>query len=379
MDVSLRVAVVGTGFVGPHHIDAARRTGDADVVLIVGTNRERTAARADALGVARHSTDLADALADDIDVVHVCTPNRSHVEIGLAALGAGKHVVIEKPVALDGDSGERLAAEARRRGLHGLVAFTYRGYPMVRRARALVAGGELGAARLIHGAYLQDWLAYESDFNWRVIEAEGGASRAVADIGSHWFDTAEFVSGERVSAVFADFSRFIDTRNRPGPGVETFAAAGPGGEPVAITTEDAATILVRFVGGARGSCVVSQVSHGHKNSLSLEVTGADRTIAWHQETPEQLWLASRDSAQTLQRDAVPVERGVPSLPAGHPEGWSEALRDLLRPFYAAIAAGRAPAADGSADYPTLGDGVRAVRFVEAALQSSREARWVEVG
>ncbi len=382
----LRTAVVGTGFVGPFHVDAVRRGGFADVAVVVGSDQERTARSATALGVERWSTSLRDVLADpSIDVVHVCTPNRTHVELASLALEAGKHVVVEKPAALDAASARDLAALAARLGRHAAVAYTYRGYPMVRRARALVANGELGELRLLHGAYLQDWLAEPSDYNWRVDPEVSGVSRAIADIGSHWFDTAEFISGLRVDAVLADLATFIPVRRRPqaaGVAVAFGAGSGPT-EPVEVHSEDAATVLVRFAGGARGAFVVSQVSPGRKNAFTLELAGSRRSLDWAQEDPERLWLRDRGEARLLTRglpDAIPAGdgRGVPSLPAGHPEGWAEALRDVLRPFYAAVASGEPPALARSAPYPTLDDGARGLALVEAVLASARDGRWTAI-
>ena len=383
----LRTAVVGTGFVGPFHVDAVRRGGFADVIAIVGSDRERTAARAAALGVERWSTKLDEILADPtIDVVHVCTPNRTHVEFATAALEAGKHVVVEKPAAMDAASALGLAALARARRLHGAVAYTYRGYPMVRRARSLVMAGELGELRLIHGAYIQDWLAEPTDYNWRVDPAISGVSRAVADIGSHWFDTAEFISGLRVEEVMADLATFIPVRQRPQGAAVAFGSSSGPTEPVQISSEDAAMVLARFAGGVRGAFVVSQVSPGHKNAFRMELAGSRRSLDWAQEDPEHLWLRDRGATQLLTRglDDAPATdgRGVPSLPAGHPEGWADALRDVLRPFYAAIAAGELPSdaagARAGGPYPTLDDGARGVALVEAVLRSAREERWVPV-
>jgi predicted dehydrogenase len=382
----LRVAVVGTGFVGPFHVDAARRGGYADVVALAGSDAARTAARARALGVEVATTDVAALLADpSIDVVHVCTPNRTHVELATAALEAGRHVVVEKPVALTSSDGFALAALARRLGRHAAVALTYRGYPMVRRARELVRAGELGDLRLVHGDYIQDWLADPGDYNWRLEPEIGGASRAVADIGTHWFDTAEFIAGRRIEAVCADLATFVTRRRRPLGGSVAFGRSEGPTEEVDVRSEDAATILVRFEGGARGACVVSQVSPGRKNGFELELAGSRATLDWAQEDGEHLWLRTREDSRLLTRgpaDWVAAGTpGVPSLPAGHPEGWAEALRDLLRPFYAAIAAGDPPPEPGAPDaaYPTLADGARGVTFVEAVLASARDGRWTAVG
>lgn len=372
----IRVAVIGTGFVGPHHVDAVRRDGHADVVALCGSDPARTHARAESLGVPRATTDLAELLADPgIDVVHVCTPNDTHVAIARAAMEAGKHVVVEKPLALTSADADALVELAARTGRLGLVAFTYRGYPIIRGARDLIRSGEMGDVRLVHGTYLQDWLLESTDYNWRVEPGAGGPSRAVADIGSHWFDTAEFVSGRRVEAVLADLATFMPTRQRPRGAAATFPDADAELDPVPVASEDAATFLVRFQGGARGVALVSQVSAGHKNDFRLEIAAAAGSLAWQQEDPNHLWLGSRDDGGSTIRPREPGSRrvrGVPALPAGHPEGWSEALRDLFRPFYAAVADG---AADADGSFPTLADGARAVRFVEAVLRSAASGTW----
>lgn len=372
--VRLRAAVIGTGFVGPFHVDAVRRCGYGDVVALVGSDLERTRQKADALGIDGATTDLAAVLADaDIDVVHVCTPNATHVQIARDALSAGKHVVVEKPLALNSADARSLAELAEERGLHAAVAFTYRGYPMVRRARQAVADGEIGSLRLIHGGYLQDWLAEETDFNWR-LESAAGESRAVADIGSHWLDTAEYVSGLRITAVMAEFATFMPHRQRPMVQGAAFEGGSGAREQVAIESEDAAVILLRFDGGARGALVVSQVSPGRKNAFTFEIAGSRASLAWAQEDPEHLWIGTRAEQRTLVRNATGPTPGVPSLPAGHPEGWAEALRDLTRDVYAAVASGRPPEAEAA--YPTLAAGARAVSLVEAVVTSARSGAWV---
>jgi len=377
----VRTAVIGTGFVGPFHVDAVRRGGYGEVVAIAGSDEGRTRERATALGVERATTDIASLLDDPlIDVIHVCTPNRTHVELASAVLEAGKHLVLEKPIALDSVAARGLADLARQRARHALVALTYRGYPMVRRARALVAGGELGDLRLVHGGYIQDWLSDATDYNWRLEPELGGASRAVADIGSHWFDTAEYIGGRRVEAVFGDLATFLPQRSRPVDGGTAFGASTGPVEEVAVRSEDAATILFLFEGGARGAAVISQVSPGRKNALTVELAGSKATLDWQQEDGEHLWIRDREASRQLTRrpeDGPPPGPGTPSLPAGHPEGWAEALRDLLRPFYAAVARGQ-PSGEAHADYPTLDDGARGVAFVEAVLASSRLGGWVDI-
>jgi predicted dehydrogenase len=377
----LRTAIVGAGFIGPHHIDAVQRGGYADVAVLVDRDPDRGPVTARSLGVPHAVTDIAGVLGDSsIDVVHICTPNHTHVDLARAAMEAGKHVVVEKPVATDRRGAAALLEVARRTRRHAAVALTYRGYPMIRRARDLVQSGRLGRLRLVHGAYLQDWLSDASDYNWRVDSAVGGVSRAFADIGTHWFDTVEFVAGARVASVMADLATLVPVRHRP---LRSTAAFRPGSgetEAVGVDTEDAATVLVRFDDGARGAVVVSQVSPGHKNDLTVHLSGSERSLSWAQEQPERLWVGARDESKLLVRapsaEGWPV--GVPTLPAGHPEGWAEALRDLLRPFYAAIAAGDPPPDGPDAPYPSLEDGARSVALIEAVVESSRIGRWVDV-
>ena len=377
----LRTAIVGAGFIGPHHIDAVQRGGYADVAVLVDRDPDRGPVTARSLGVPHAVTDIDAVLGDSsIDVVHICTPNHTHVDLARAAMEAGKHVVVEKPVATDRAGASALLEVARRTRRHAAVALTYRGYPMVRRARELVRSGRLGRLRLVHGGYLQDWLSDPSDYNWRLDPAAGGVSRAFADIGTHWFDTVEFVAGARVTSVMADLATLVPVRHRPLRSAAAFNAASGATEAVTIDTEDAATVLIRFGDGARGAVIVSQVSPGHKNDLTIQLSGADRSLGWAQESPERLWLGAREESVVLARapsgDGSPV--GVPSLPAGHPEGWAEALRDLLRPFYAAIAAGDLPPDGPDAPYPTLADGARGVALIEAVVESSRHERWVDI-
>ena len=377
----LRTAIVGAGFIGPHHVDAVRRGGYADVVVLVDRDPQRGPLTARSLGVERAVTDIEAVLGDpSIDVVHICTPNHTHVALARAAMEAGKHVVVEKPVATDRAGAVALLEVAQRTRRHAAVALTYRGYPMIRRARELVRGGGLGPLRLVHGTYLQDWLADANDYNWRLDSVAGGASRAFADIGTHWFDTVEFVAGARVSAVMADLATLVPVRYRPLRSTAAFSTGSGATEAVQVDTEDAATVLLRFEDGARGAVIVSQVSPGHKNDLTVHLSGSERSLGWAQERPERLWLGARDDATVLTRapsaDGWPV--GVPALPSGHPEGWADALRDLLRPFYAAIAAGDPPPDDADAPYPTLTDGARGVALIEAVVESSRGGRWVDI-
>jgi predicted dehydrogenase len=370
----LRAGVVGTGFIGAVHVDALRRLG-VEVAGVVGSTPDRAAAKR--LGPVYESYE---ALLDDggIDVVHLTTPNHLHHAQVKAALEAGKHVVCEKPLALTATESGELLELAERSGLVHCTNFNIRFYPLVQEARARARGGALGQVWNVHGAYLQDWLLLPTDWNWRLDPAKGGTLRAVADIGSHWLDLAQFVTGLDVEQVFADLATTIPVRRRPTGEVETFSsAAGVARVDEAMSTEDVAHILVRFGGGARGSCVISQVSAGRKNAVRFEVDGSEGALAWEGERPEELWLGHRDAPNgTLLRNPALMDaasRTTTQLPAGHAEGFADTFRELYRAVYRAVAAG----APGD-DYPTFRAGHVENVLGEAVARSNDEQRWVEV-
>ena len=340
-------------------------------------------AAASALGAERAFTSALQ-LAEDpsIDVLHICTPNHLHVALAEAALAARKHVICEKPLALDVPSAATLAASAEAAGLQAGVPFVYRYYPTVREARSLVGSGQTGPLRLLHGSYLQDWLLRESDWNWRLEPELGGEMRAVADIGSHWLDLIGFIAGQRVTRVFADFTTILPVRRKPTRPVETFSGkelAPDEYEERPIRTEDFATVLLRFADGAPGAMTVSQVSAGHKNRLVFEINGADASLAWNSERPEELWIGRRERpSELLQRDPAllaPEARATTSYPGGHAEGFPDTFKALYGAVYRAVAAGAPPVAP---DYPTFADGVRALRLGDAIATSARDQRWVDV-
>jgi predicted dehydrogenase len=354
------------------HVDALRQLG-VEVTGVVGSTPERAEATRLAPVYENYDALLAD---ERVDVVHLTTPNNLHHRQAKAALEAGKHVVCEKPLALTAAESGELLELAERKGLVHCTNFNIRFYPMVQEARARAS--DLGEIWNLHGAYLQDWLLHPTDWNWRLEPERGGALRAVGDIGSHWLDLVQFVTGLEVEAVFADLATAIPVRQRPTGEVETFATADDVervDEPMA--TEDLAHILVRFRGGARGSCVVSQVSAGRKNAIRFEVDGSRGSLAWDGETHEQLWLGRRDAPnEVLLRNPGLMgasARATTHLPAGHAEGFADTFRELYRAVYRAVAAGEA-----SSDYPTFRAGHVENVLGEAIAESNRDGRWVEV-
>src|ERR671932_5420 len=376
----LRAAVVGTGFIGVVHVEALRRLG-IEVAGVVGSSPERARAPSGSVPLPEPYDGFEAMLADErVDVVHLTTPNHLHYPQVRAALEAGKHVVCEKPLALDSEQSAELLELAERSGRVHCTNFNIRFYPQCQEARALVAGGRLGDVWNVHGGYLQDWLLLPTDWNWRLEPEKGGALRAVADIGSHWPDPAQFVTGRRVVEVFADLATTIPVRRRPTGPVETFSAADDvEREDAPMATEDLAHLLVRFEGDVRGSAVVSQVSAGRRNSLRFEVDGSQGSLYWDAERHEELWLGHRGGPnETLTRDPAllePEAAGRTSLPAGHAEGFADTFKELYRAVYAAIAAGGMPE---EPDFPTFLDGHRANVLGDAVSASAREGRWVEV-
>jgi predicted dehydrogenase len=372
----VKAGVVGTGFIGVVHVDALRRLG-VEVKGVVGSSPERAAGKGIAPVYESYEALLAD---EEVDVIHLTTPNNLHYPQVKQALEADKHIVCEKPLAMTSAESAELVDLAERSGLVHCTNFNIRFYPVVQEAHERVRAGEIGTVWNVHGGYLQDWLATPVDWNWRLESDRGGELRAVGDIGSHWMDLAQFVTGQKVVELFADLATVISVRQRPVGEVETFSAATDVERVDApMSTEDLAHILLRFDGGARGSFVISQVSFGRKNSVHFEVDGSEAALAWHGERHEELWIGHRDRPnEILQRNAALMHAGAAKrthLPVAHAEGFADTFRELYRAVYADVAAGR-PA--GEPEYPTFRDGHIENVLGDAIAQSNRERRWVEV-
>lgn len=376
-------AIVGTGFIGPVHVEALRRLGRR-VVGILGSTPEKSAQSARALGLEKGYGSFEDVLADPaVTVVHLASPNRYHFEQCRSALAAGKHVVCEKPLAMTtAETAELVKLAAGHPHLVTAVNYNVRFYPLVLEARDRIHAGDLGEVFHVTGSYLQDWLMYVSDFNWRVLPAAGGELRAVADIGTHWLDTICFVTGLEITAVCADLRTVHDTRYRPSGGSETFSGtAGHRHQPaeaVPIHTEDYGSILLRFKGGAKGVVTVSQVAAGRKNSLRFDLAGGKASISWDSEEPNTLHIGHRlRSNEALSRDPAllgPTAQKFADYPGGHAEGFPDSFKQLYKAIYHDIDHGKSPAPL----YATFADGHREVQLCEAILRSHREQRWVAV-
>lgn len=373
-------AVIGSGFIGTVHVEALRRLG-VRVHGVLGTSAERAAARAEQLGVDQGYASLDELLADDrVDVVHVTSPNHLHHPQVREILGAGRHVVCEKPLAMTSEESAELVRLAAESGRVNAVNFNIRFYPLNQHVREIVAAGDLGDVRLVTGHYFQDWLLLETDWNWRLEPSRGGALRAVGDIGSHWLDLLSFVTGQRITSVIADLATFIPTRRQPAGPVVTFSTERAADTVEReIQTEDTATILLRFENGARGSVAISQLSPGRKNSLRYEVDGSSAAAAWDSEQPDQLWIGHRERAnEILIRNPAlmgPSGSAAAALPGGHVEGFADTFRSLFRAIYADIGNGGPAEVPG---YPTFADGHDEMLVGDAVAASAREGRWCDV-
>jgi len=380
--IATGVGLVGTGFIGPVHVEALRRLGRS-VVAVVGSTAARGAEMARRLGIARSYASLAELLSDsEVGSVHLATPNRLHFEQCQQVLAAGKHLLCEKPLAMTSRESAELVERAASSGVAAGVCYNVRFYPLNLEAKQRLAQGDLGRVYHVTGSYLQDWLLHETDFNWRVLTSESGPLRAIADIGTHWLDLVQFVTGLRVQSVCADLATFLPVRRAPEGSVETFQGKQREPRPsreVAIDTEDHGSVLLRFEGGATGCFSVSQVCAGRKNQLRYEVAGSRGAMAWDSERPNELWLGYRDEPnKVLVRDPAllhPEARIHADYPGGHNEGFPDTFKQLFRSFYGYIDRGDLSA---PAPFPTFADGHREILLCEAILQSHRERRWVEV-
>jgi predicted dehydrogenase len=376
----IRTAVIGTGFMGRTHLEALRRVENVDVVEVAATSQDKARAAAAGYNVLNATGDWRDVIADpSIDAVHITTPNDSHFPIAKAAFEAGKHVLCEKPLAMSVAEARALVDLQAAKKLRGAVNHNLRYYPMVQQMRRMREAGEFGEILVVQGTYSQDWMLYQTDWNWRVDPAVSGASRVMADIGSHFFDLAEHVTGLKVSAVCSDLQTFWPTRKQPKSEGESFSGKlGSAGETVdmAVTTEDFGSTIFRMA-RARGAMTASQVSAGRKNGLVLEIYGTKGGASWRQESPDELWLGHRNEPnQLLLKDPsllTEKARGFADYPGGHAEGYPDTHKQLFRRFYAAIAD---PAL--APDYPQMADGLRQLKILEAELASHKAHAWVSV-
>jgi predicted dehydrogenase len=374
----IQTAVFGTGFMGRVHTEGIRRLGNVEVAAIAGSTAASARRLADELSIDRSTGDYRELLADPaIDAVHICTPNALHFPMAIAALEAGKHVLCEKPLAVSVAEAREMVTLAKRKRLANCTFHNLRYYPQVQNMRGIREAGELGEIQVVQGTYSQDWLLYDTDWNWRI---ETGPSRAFADIGTHWCDMVEHVTGLRITALCADLQTFHKTRRKPAGSVETFSgktSAPSEFTEVAVSTEDFGSMIFRLGDNARGAMTVSQVSAGRKNRLFIEVYGTKSSVAWNGEQPDELWIGQRNVPnQIVVKDPALLNekaRSYADLPGGHSEGYDDTFKQVFRRFYRTVADRNA-----AVEYPTFEDGLRQLEILDAVLESSRTRAWVDL-
>lgn len=378
----IKAAVAGMGFIGTAHVEALRRLNNVEVTAICGSKRS-IKAKAEELGIENYYSDYNEILKDpEIDAVHICTPNYLHFQMAKDALNAGKHVICEKPLTTTKEEAEELLALAKEKGLINATNYNMRFYPLMHQLKAMVEKGDMGELFSVNGSYLQDWLFYETDYNWRLEPEMSGESRAIADIGSHWMDLVEFVTGLRVTEVFADFATFHKVRKKPLKPVDTYSGkllTPEDYKDVPINTEDYATVMMRFDNGARGVMTVSQVFAGKKNCLSFELAGSKKSASWVSEKPNEIWIGRRDTAnESLLKDPsimYPEAGAIVNYPGGHNEGFPDTFKQNFIKIYKAISEN---VGGERAEYPTFEAGLREIMLCEKIVESNKKGAWVKI-
>jgi len=375
------VGLIGGGFMGRVHAENLRRLGNVEIVAVASSSEEKAREFGTSIGVDRTTGDYRTLLADSsIDAVHVLTPNALHYPMCRAALEAGKHVLCEKPFTLSVAEAQGLVDFAAARSVANCIQHNLRYYPVVQQIRRMIEHGDLGEIWIVQGTYSQDWLLFDTDWNWRVEAKANGPLRAMGDIGSHWMDLIQHLTGLPITALCAELATFHKTRMKPKKSIETFAGKvlrPEDREAVAVDTEDFGAVLLRLGERARGAFTVSQMSAGRKNMFTVDIYGSEAGVAWNQERPDELWIGRRNEPnRVLLKDPslmYPEAASYADLPGGHSEGYDDTHKQVFKRFYARVA-------DPSAavEYPTFEDGLRGMRLLEKAAESAGKRAWVEV-
>lgn len=378
---TIKAGIIGTGFIGPAHVEAARRLGFVEMIGLCEAGAELAKAKASKLGIPKAYGTVEEFLADkEIEVVHNCTPNHLHFDISKKIIAAGKHIISEKPLAMTTAESKQLVKLAAKAGVVNAIDFNYRYYPLVQEAKDMVDSGKLGDIFHANGSYTQDWLYLATDWNWRLVPQFSGKSRAVADVGSHWCDCIQFISGRKITKVFADLRTIHKTRMKPKKEVETYSGKmlKPSDyEGVNINTEDYANVLFEFDNGAGGSFTVSQCFAGRKNRLFYELSGSKCSVVWDQERPNEMWIGYREKAnELLLKDPSLLSeraRAYAHYPGGHPEAYPDGLKNFLLRVYSYIAGN-----SKEIDFSTFQDGHNELAICDAVLASAKSKKWESV-
>lgn len=383
MAEKIRVGLIGTGFIGAVHIDALRRIGGLELVAVAEATPQLAEQKAREYFIPKAYGNYEDLINDpEIEVVHNCTPNNMHLAVNSKIIEAGKHIFSEKPLAMNAQESRQLLDLLKRHPvIHG-VNFNYRMYPLVQDMKYKIANGDLGNIWMVHGSYLQDWLFYDTDFNWRIEPEISGRTRAIGDLGSHWCDLVQSVTGLKIVQVMADFSTVYPVRKKS-KSLETFQAASESNqyERKEVKTEDWATVMVRFDNGAKGVFSVSEVCAGRKCLFNVEINGSRESYYWNQEEGDQMWIGRRDGPnQKVFRDPNALSPGARSFtiaPAGHPEGWLDAIKGNISAYYHFLMEKKNLATDRP-NFATFEDGHDIMCITDAIALSNETGAWQDV-
>lgn len=375
---AINVGVIGVGFIGKQHIEAIRRIPKTKIIGIVQDNYDLAKEIAGTYDIEHYYDNMEDLLKlENLDVVHICTPNYLHYPMAKKIIEAGINVFCEKPLSLTSSEAYELSELCKEHNVKSAVNLNYRGNVMVKEMSHRVRNGMIGKPLIGQAQYVQDWLMYDTDYDWHFNPDLVGPSRAVADIGTHLFDLIQYVYGEKIVKVFCELVIAYPYRKEREQLGETFSLKY--GDVIAtkeVVNEDAAFLIVELESGVKVSMDISQITGGYKNAVELVVSGSQSSLTWNQEIADKLVVGKRDSGNEIiyadQKYVSKEVRDYISLPNGHAVGWADAFKNSIYSFY------RSFESDEDNEHVDFTEGYYLMKLVEAALESNKIKGWVVV-
>lgn len=381
--MTIGVAIIGTGYIGKIHIETLLRIPSVRLMAVADANLDQARKLADQYHIPQVTDDFHTLIdAPEIEVFHNCTPNHLHYDINKVLLNNKKHVLSEKPLSLTSQQAAELCELAAKYDRETAINFCYRYYPSIQEAAFRIRNGEIGDLHTVFGAYFQDWLLKDTDYNWRLDHKYSGTSNTMADIGSHWMDLAQFVSGSKITEVMADLNTILPVRKKSRGETLTFTRNDQAVfDEVPVDLDDYGSVLLHFENGAKGAFSVCQLCAGRKCSIDLQCYGKKAALAWNHERPTQLWIGQRDQAnEYLIENPLLMHETTAKyarLPGGHPLGYFDAVYNLFAEFYRRIEL-KNTSENYTHDFPSFTEGLDEMLLLEAILTSHQEHRWVQV-
>lgn len=379
-----KIGIIGIGYIGKIHLEELSRVEGVEVVAIADANAKLVKDIGTRYGIKKTYADWKELVNDkDIEVIHNCTPNNFHFEVNQKVIESGKEIFSEKPLSLSSKESGILTKKALGHNTITGIGFCYRYYPVIQEAAYRIKSGEIGDVHTVVGHYLQDWLLYPTDYSWRLDPKFSGCSNVMGDLGSHWCDLAQFITGSRIKEVMAELRTVIPKRQKTKDGtILTFSNQGSQDfDEIDIKLDDYGALMIRFENGARGSFTTAQVCAGRKCNIDLQIYGAEKSLAWNHERPSELWIGKRNEANEIFFESPLLQhkstQHYATLPSGHPMGYRDAIVNLFRDYYSAIKdkrEGNKPASN----HPDFIAGHNEMLILEAALESSKQGTWTEV-